>query len=65
MKPPYQKFYTIILVQPDTNMVDYNQVILHKRDYRKLKKQLNEIVYTDEKGEWALKSIAPNDRRTT
>jgi hypothetical protein len=65
MKPPYQKFYTIILVQPNTNIVDYNQVILHRRDYRKLKKQLNEIVYTDEKGEWALKSIAPNDRRPT
>lgn len=62
----YQQLYTITLHEPISNKEETNQAFLYKREYKNMSKRINEIVYVDEDNkEWALKSIAPNDRRTT
>ena len=66
MKRLYQKLYAITLYDPINNEEEHNQVLLHRREHKAMSKRIDEIVYVDEDNkEWALKSIAPNDRRTT
>ena len=66
MKRIYQKLYAITLYDPITNEEEHNQALLHVKEHKTLAKRINEIVYIDEHDkQWALKSIAPNDRRTT
>jgi hypothetical protein len=66
MKRIYQKLYAIRLYDPISNKEENNQALLHVREYKTLIKKVDEIVYVDEDNkEWVLKSIIPNDRRTT
>ena len=66
MKRLYQKLYAITLYDPISNEEEHNQVLLHVKEHKAMSKRIDEIVYVDEDNkEWALKSIAPNDRRTT
>jgi hypothetical protein len=66
MKRVYQKLYAITLYDPISNKEEHSQVLLHVKEHKTMRKRIDEIVYVDENNkEWALKSIAPNDRRTT
>jgi hypothetical protein len=66
MKRIYQRLYAITLYNPMSNEEQHNQVLLHVKEHRTMRKKIDEIVYIDEDNkEWALKSIEPNDRRTT
>ena len=62
----YASLYSITLHQPDTNQTEISSMFLIKREYTKLVRRINEIVYVDEQGkEWALQEIKLNDRRPT
>jgi hypothetical protein len=46
------------LHQPDTNQTEVHHIFLLKREYTKMVRTINEIVYVDEDNkEWALKKI--------
>ena len=52
------KIYLITLRCVCTNQVEDNKVFLFSREYKRMRKQINEVVYTDENNnEWALMSI--------
>ena len=52
------ELYLITLSCIDTNEVEENKIFLSSREYKKMRNQINEVVYTDEKNnEWALMSI--------
>lgn len=52
------EIYLITLRCIATNETEENKVFLFSRDYLKMRKQINEVVYIDENNnEWALVSI--------
>ena len=52
------EIYLITLHCIDTNELEENKIFLSSREYKKMRNQINEVVYTDEKNnEWALMSI--------
>jgi hypothetical protein len=52
------ELYLITLRCVDTNEVEENKVFLFSREYKKMRKQINEVVYTDDEDkQWALISI--------
>ena len=54
----YVSLYSMTLHQPDTNQTEISNIFLIKREYTKLVRRINEIVYVDEDNkEWALKEI--------
>ena len=54
----YASLYSITLYQPATNQIEISNIFLIKREYAKLVRRINEIVYVDEDNkEWALKEI--------
>jgi hypothetical protein len=54
----YASLYSITLHQTDTNQTEISNIFLIKREYAKLVRRINEIVYVDEDNkEWALKEI--------
>jgi len=62
----YASLYSITLHQPDANQTEISNIFLIKREYTKLVRRINEIVYVDEQGkEWALQEIKLIDRRPT
>jgi hypothetical protein len=56
----YVSLYNMTLHQPDTNQTEIHHIFLFKREYAKMVRTINEIVYVDEDNkEWALKEIKP------
>jgi hypothetical protein len=50
--------YGITIQCTTTQQIEHNKVFLFSRDYKRMLKRINEIVYADEnKKEWALKKI--------
>ena len=51
------KLYLIVLECVSTGEVEESRVFLRNRDYQKMCRRINEIVYVDNDREWALKEI--------